>query len=267
MPPQLTLKSLLGLGYRISVEDGRLQCVPPKGANQKLAIDKQLIARQISKLLPYDVYQYVSFSTGRFLGASSGLALQFIDINRGTSAYSIFNVELKRDRTTKHGKKGDRLPGKQFRITKRRNFYGFWLRMNLPMPPRLSSFHEYMGNLKPLLFVFARVDNERVQNGDISLLELDHETLRRLALEPADKTTTKNLQETDIRPTRFTDSDLDVTHEASGVQPISTTGGRNCGTRNQGSELQGDSYSSSKTPEQQTCEEWLEAYESEKPHV
>ena len=68
---------------------------------------------------------------------------------------------LHRLRTTKRYAAGDPLPNNQFRIGKRHEFYKLWKRLGLKMPPRLSSFHDYMGNLKScVLSGLARRDGK-----------------------------------------------------------------------------------------------------------
>lgn len=78
--------------------------------------------------------------------------MQFVGDQDGNNYYAIYNVSLKRSRNSKNYKAGTPLPAKQFRVSKRSGFYKFWLRTGLKFPPRLSSFHDYMGNLSRLEF-------------------------------------------------------------------------------------------------------------------
>ena len=96
--------------------------------------------------------KFVRFSTGTYGGAYPGITLHFSSEPMQEEYYCVFNAALTRLRKTKYGKKGGRLPGNQFRITKKYGFYKFWLKTGLAFPPRLSSFHDYMGNLSKIQF-------------------------------------------------------------------------------------------------------------------
>lgn len=106
--------------------------------------------------------RYISYSAGRYhKGLHAGITLSFESEGTGNFYYTIFNVELNRLRTTKRYAAGDPLPKDQFRVGKRHEFYKLWNRLGLKMPPRLSSFHDYMGNLKPcVLSGLARSDGK-----------------------------------------------------------------------------------------------------------
>ena len=106
--------------------------------------------------------RYISYSAGRYhKGLNAGITLSFESERTGNFYYTIFNVELNRLRTTKRYAAGDPLPKNQFRVGKRHEFYKLWNRLGLKMPPRLSSFHDYMGNLKPcVLSGLARSDGK-----------------------------------------------------------------------------------------------------------
>ena len=96
--------------------------------------------------------EFESFSTGFYGGGFDGVTLQFIDLVTGENYYAIFNAELSRKRATRRHHAGTRLPGKQFRISRRHLFYRFWRDTGLPVPPRLGAFHDYMGNLRKVQF-------------------------------------------------------------------------------------------------------------------
>ena len=96
--------------------------------------------------------EFESFSTGFYGVGFGGVTLQFIDLATGENYYAIFNAELSRKRATRRHQAGTRLPGKQFRISRRHLFYRFWRNTGLPVPPRLGAFHDYMGNLRKLQF-------------------------------------------------------------------------------------------------------------------
>lgn len=96
--------------------------------------------------------EFESFSTGCYGVNYGGVTLQFIDLATGENYYAIFNAELSGKRSTRRYQAGTRLPGKQFRISRRHLFYRFWRKTGLSVPPRLGAFHDYMGNLRKLQF-------------------------------------------------------------------------------------------------------------------
>ena len=96
--------------------------------------------------------KFVRFSTGTYGGGYPGVTLHFSSEPMQEEYYCVFNAELTRLRNTKSGKKGAPLPGNQFRITTKYGFYKFWLKTGLAFPPRLGSFHDYMGNLSKIQF-------------------------------------------------------------------------------------------------------------------
>ncbi len=104
--------------------------------------------------------EFESFSTGFYGVGFGGVTLQFIDLVTGENYYAIFNAELSRKRSTRRYQSGTRLPGKQFRISRRHLFYRFWRNTGLPVPPRLGAFHDYMGNLRKLQFSGELVENK-----------------------------------------------------------------------------------------------------------
>ena len=91
--------------------------------------------------------RYESFSTGIYKGGYPGLVLHFVSSEENDLYHCIFNVQLHRRRNSRFGAAGSKLPGKQFRVRRRHEFYKFWLRSGLKLPPRLGSFHDYMGKL------------------------------------------------------------------------------------------------------------------------
>ena len=97
--------------------------------------------------------QYLSYSTGLYYdGKYAGITLQLIHGETGQDYHSIFNADIRRKRSTKNYKAGSRLPPKRFSVGPRSAFYKFWLSTDLPLPPRLSAFNDYMGKLKQFTF-------------------------------------------------------------------------------------------------------------------
>ena len=109
--------------------------------------------------------RYDSYSTGRYGSKlSEGINLQFLDIDTGAVYYVIFNVCLKRKRSSKKHAKDSFLPAKRFSVTKRRKFFRFWhYTCGLPIPSRgLTSFHDCMGKLKDIRFEAMILEGEKL---------------------------------------------------------------------------------------------------------
>ena len=119
--------------------------------------------------------EFESFSTGFYGGGFGGVTLQFIDLATGENYYAIFNAELSRKRATRRHQAGTRLPGKQFRISRRHLFYRFWRNTGLPVPPRLGAFHDYVGNLRKLQFSGELVADKpnRLNASSLQLLQIN----------------------------------------------------------------------------------------------
>ncbi|UHQ56641.1 hypothetical protein [Microbulbifer sp. YPW16] len=235
--------------------------------------------------------EYLDYSVGNY-GPSKrgGVALQFRNLIDGSERYSIFNAETRRNRNTKHGKKGGPLPRRQFRITERFKFYGFWVSTGLPVPRRLSAFHDYMGKLASLVFTCSTASGERLH--DPSPLSLSHIDLVRLvgvnaasdisAPRRAGTTIVKGADTLpiEVRAGELPDSCLTVTgqipdncrtsapdketaqsQQPPEIQPDGSTGRQKNGntvTREHG--YTGTMSPSPTTPEEQTNEQWLADY-------
>ena len=99
---------------------------------------------------------------------ADGLTLRFTHPESRSDYYVIFNVRLDRQRDSKKHKAGTPYPRGQFWVSKRYEFFRFWQRTRLKVPPRLSAFNDYMGNLAQLTY-----------QADIARLNrLDAKTLR-----------------------------------------------------------------------------------------
>lgn len=93
--------------------------------------------------------EYLSYSTGSYgQHKSGGVTLQFIQEPSGNPYYVIFNADLKRKRNSKNHNVGALLPPGRFSVGMRSHFVAFWRSTGLSLPPRMSSFHDYMGKLK-----------------------------------------------------------------------------------------------------------------------
>lgn len=266
----------------VEITDGRLVITP--AVIELDANDRALLAEQIASVIDSNVFTYCSYTTGSYGRGFDGVTLQFENIHSLTGAYSIFNADLKRVRTTKNGKKGARLPKGQFRVAKRSNFVRFWQKCSLKLPNRLSVFHDYMGNLKSLLFVASYSKGERLDCSTIKPANIPYEKIIKY-LKPDESTDNKHTsprQETDSGHTNQTNKKLGQCHVYQGFQRVLTAGNNKCGMkllREHGlKESSNISITSSKEeltfnntcnnqlkkrPEDQTTDEWLREYSGE----
>lgn len=226
----INVLTLLNRGYTISIEHGRLTI---RSATNTPAPDDWLkrhafeLTREVLLALNFDAFEYTGYSTGYYSKNKwPGVTMQFSSVTTGGDAYAIFNVELNRARGTHTGKKQDPLPKKQFRVSKRHEFYKFWMRTELRFPTRLSNFHDYMGNLKGLLFV-APIQNGRLINKQICLLEIEADTIRQ-AFFPNSIQTSSGQHPDNIR-TRIPDKESALSLTDKGLQPIQSTCAPNYG--------------------------------------
>jgi hypothetical protein len=264
------LETLFSRGDHIDIIKGKL-VITPAGKQPEpkkwLAENSSHLLIEIATLLDINVYIYDGYSTGYYgKHKSPGLTLQLINISTGVDCYLTFNIELKRSRTTNNGLKGGCLPKGQFRISKKYKFYQFWLSTGLSLPPRLSSFHDYMGNLKQLYFV-PNVDyKNKVIDKIIPLLNIEHsEILSRLTNNSAYNSQTSTIQQPYNKHTSMPYSDIAQPHEYKALSGDLTTGSNNYELSKQGSAVISNPLpvnTTHKAPHEQTTDEWLNDWES-----
>lgn len=150
------IRQLLSRGDEVGIERGRLVIRPASGRLVPLdwlQAHSPALIREILTAIGIDAYEYSSHTTGRYGPRKwSGITLQFSSSVTHSDAHAFFNVELNRLRNTKAGKAGTPLPEGHFRVGEKHDFYRFWEATELPMPKRLASFHDYVGNLRGILF-------------------------------------------------------------------------------------------------------------------
>ena len=165
--------------------------------------------------------KYESYDTG-FYGDSKagGLTLHFMSESTGMQYYTIFNVNLTRQRGPN---KGANLPKKRFWITKRFLFYTFWHQTcGLPTPSKgLSSFHDCIGKLKSLTFQARTDDGKRLITKTIEPMS-------------SDKAPTNIRQVPDKAPIMFPDKKSIEIQAESDFEEILTTCESNYGKSKQG---------------------------------
>lgn len=222
------LKALLAQGDSVGIERDRVVINPKSGKpvpdwwmkDRELGLKMAIVAA-----LNIEVYEYESFSTGRYdKCGSEGVTLQFLSPITGMEAYVIFNAYLTRLRTVGGNCKGSRLPGKRFRVGRRSSFYKFWKSTSLQVPPSLTSFHDYMGNLRGIWFT-ASVNDNRMDKSSLRPLSVPAHMVRSAFM--PDKFQTIPGQAPDNVRTRIPDKQSRQTHASWALQRNQTAGYQN----------------------------------------
>lgn len=242
------LEILVSRGDDVSIEHGRLVIRPVSGDPVDegwLQKYSKTLQRQILLILGKEAYEYDGYSTGWYdHHKAPGVTLQFPSVLTGLDAHAIFNAKLTRDRTTKTGAKGSPLPKGHFRIGKRSQLYRFWQSTKLPFPKRLSSLHDYMGNLRGILFTATMIDGHEKR--------LDKESLRPLTISAAevrkvfqpDKGRTTAGLTTDNYQTKMPDKNLALAQQNRGIQQKPTT----CATKHGKAAISRCEHTATRTP-------------------
>ncbi|CAI8880502.1 Integrase [Pseudomonas sp. IT-P258] len=265
----VTVEKLLARGNEISIEHGQLVIRPSSGMPVPLDWrDKYspALLREILVTLRMDAYEYGGYSTGLYgTNKAAGVTIQLPSFVGGLDTHAIFNAELNRKLSTKAGKKDTPLPKGHFRIGKRSHLYRFWQSTGLPTPRRMSSFHDYLGNLRGILFTadMTADQNNRLDTGSLRPLYITAVEVRK-AFQP-DKGRTIDGQLPDNCRTKVPDKDLTTAQTNQGFKGNPTTGTDNHGkTVISTSEYTAvnEPVVSRKSPQEQTDEEWLADYSS-----
>jgi len=249
---------------------GKLEIKPASGLDIPpewlIKHEGDLVAEMLS-LLGRNGFYYESYTTGNYgKHRSGGVTLQFSAITTGNSAYSVFNADTCYQKKTKDHKKGDPLPSGQFRPAKKGNFITFWQGTGIEAP-RPSTYHDYMGKLKGIVFEGqysdpTSNDKERLITKTLKPFSVDRQALQAAieAQSQPDKNQTRARQQPDKSQTNPPDKQLPPSQTPQGLQPVLTTGTNDYGTRLKGSAVIRDAYLSPKPPQEQTVEEWLADY-------
>ena len=235
--PNLLVR-LIERGDAISIKHGQLKIQPASGKatppNWLSKCGPELVT-QILELTAISGYQYQSYSTGEYsvnrAKRAGGITLIFTNMITHDESYLIFNVNLRRQRSTKHGKKGDPLPKDHFQISKRCSFYRFWVDTGLAIPTRLGAFSGYMGNLSTLIFTGeTALDNKNksrfVKGKGIAPLNITHEMIiKKLAYQglAMDKPCTVDGQPMHNSWTSSMDKETSPSQVNRGLQPVLST--------------------------------------------
>ena len=195
---------------------------------------------------------YLSYSTGTYgNGKYPGMTMQFACVDTAVGYHVHFNVDLERKRRYQSYKKGSPLPQGHFTPKPNSYFVNLWKSTSLPMPRSLTSFHDFMGKLKPILFQATISKGTRLDAG----------TLRPIFL--TDNSLINAGQSSDKFLTTLPDRDIASTPKSQCIERISGTCGNNHVTSQQVSESVSNSINYIDIPRvvnNKSNEEWLEEY-------
>ncbi|WP_226703428.1 hypothetical protein [Microbulbifer elongatus] len=205
------------------------------------------------------LYIFESYSTGRFdKGRYKGVQLQLTCALTGASRFVIFNAEIERQRKTKHGRPGSILPNHQFKAGKKSAFAKFWRNAGLPKPQRKGWYSNLMGKLKGVIFTGAVLTGEKLDKLSLLPLNLAHGALLELfEITKPNISQASPEQNPSKSQTVFPNTRLPETQVQQRVQLDKTTGAPNCGNT---VIRQCGHQGSSRSPYEQTDEEWLADY-------
>lgn len=263
------LLSVVAARAYVALEHGRLIIKPASGKSvpsEWLAQNKQALLAQIATLTNQPLYSYVGYST---IAKPCGVAVRFAHIDKPVQAFVIYNAARRYQRGSKKGKLR---PQGHFGAGERSKFYSFWMRTGLPLPRRLTVFHEVMGRLSQLYFTF---DGELKASGDIEAdkdsvqaANVSYETIKQaLELQQFFNKPSTTLQQVFNNELQQENT---VRHTGQGLAEVSGTGAGKCGNTliryhgNTGALPSPitDIEQFMKQPEEQTVDEWLAAYDS-----
>tara|TARA_R100001440_G_scaffold44614_1_gene64415 strand:- start:782 stop:1504 length:723 start_codon:yes stop_codon:yes gene_type:complete len=194
---------------------------------------------------------YLSYSTGSFgIGKYDGICLQFICEKTGSDYHVFFNAHIRRVRKVGNYQIGSVLSKNRFRVGQRSAFFKFWISTNLPLPPRLAAFSDYMGNLKRLKFMGEISSANRIKAQSLKPMYKNN-------IQTSSKQILNNFQT--IQPNKYF-------HEYQAIKALqrnSSNGEKYCVLSNQVETNKSDASSlvdEAKRIENQSNEEWLSKY-------
>lgn len=258
---------LIRRGDTVSIERGRLVIQPASGKPvppEWIAANTARLCREVLMAVGIDAFEYTDYSTGHYgKTRSAGVTLRFVSVVSGQSVYAVFNADLTRQRNTATAKAGAPLPKGQFRIGKRSHLYKFWLGTGLPFPRRLAAMHDYMGKLRGILLTGA-LAGDRIGAGSLAPIDLTVEQFREAIL--PDNSRTRSGQLPDSNRTRVPDKESAPAQSPCGLQRNQTA----CVSNHENKLTRRDEYEAlpitqsptHRPPEEQSVDEWLEAYSS-----
>ncbi len=264
------LENLISRGDNIEIVDGKLNIIPVSNRQipeQWLKDNRETLLSEIAQVANVEPYIYLGYSTGSYgEHKSGGVSLQFTNLITGEDAFAVFNAELTRARKSKSGDKGISLPKGKFRVRKGFEFYRFWLLSGLNIPPRLSVFDQYMGNLKSLAFIPELGKRNKFINKKTKLMNVSYKLISSsLGYESTYNRQTTGIQQTYNRHTTATNNDSSLPYNNKGIQANSSACSNKYGSSLQGSEVLSTPLpviNSIKKPYEQTNDEWLNDWDN-----
>ena len=270
--PEFLLR-LLGRCEHLAIKDGRLEIVP---TNRKLIEkewlerNRERIIRLILQITCVDGLTYTGKSTGNYSVSHSfkrtGVKLMFTSLTTAEEHHAFYNVDLTRQKNSKNGKKGARLPDGEFRITKNYALYKFWKGTGLAFPKRLASLHDYMGNLRELTYSFTphadnpgRIDTAAgIHPLNVSFEKIVAATER---FSSPDTIQTSSGHGPNMARTSEPDIDLSQSHTTQASQPDPSACNSKYELSHQDNKITRSSSTPYKSIEDQSNEAWLADYE------
>lgn len=260
------LQKLLGRGDKVFITNGSLVIEPKSGECAPQDWFEQHhdeLVSQILDLLDVECFVFDSFTTGMYgNNRYSGVTLRFESFARGKIYYCIFNAETRYKNAPKKGKP---LPNKQFRVSKNSKLYKFLHRAGFAFPKRLSAIHDYMGNLRGILFTAITLDNEKLDKNSIKPLDVTYAEIKKIMAWKANNSQTTSKHLADKSQTIAPNIDFTRSQSQQRIEPNKDTGKEKYDISNQDSARQVPSLTkpkSKKKPEEQTIEEWLADYDA-----
>lgn len=259
------LARLIERGDRVEVLKGQLTITPRSGRpipDPWFKENESLLVLDMANLTNQLYLSYTGFDCG-FYGQhkAGGLNLHLTNMKDNKECYTIFNIGLKRQRDSKTGQAGARLPKGQFTVTKKQNFYAFWLSTELKIPDRPSSrLWAYMGNLKPLHLTGSYdpsdTKREKIQTKTLNPLNVSYESLLNIG-QLIHKPCSPQAQGIHSEYTKAIHKETSSDQQPQGIQPISITGKNNHGTRLQGKEVISNHDTHPNSLINQSVDDWL----------
>ena len=167
---------------QLSISSGRVEITSKLGKQTEAEtwVDEHYndLVQSIVYVSKISAFQYIGYSTGSYgRHKAGGVTLQFIDILTGEQYYCVFNAEVLRVRNTRHGKKGSKLPDGHFTPPKHGSFIRFWNKLKIPLPRRLSAFHDSMSKLESIVFTGNIIESNKLDKNSLKPLDLTYEQL------------------------------------------------------------------------------------------
>ena len=220
---------MLNRGDSLAIKCGALVVLPASGlpVPQKWLDDNSInVVTEILQQTGKDGLLYLEYSTGNYCKSlASGVTLQFQNLMTGVKAYTIFNADLTRSRSTKNGKAGEPLPTGKFNLAKGAGFIKFWNKTGVKKPLSRTEYHKRMGNLKTLLFTGNphATKQDRLVSSSIKPLEITFDEIIK-AYNLSDSSAIIERQLCDNPAIRVSDKETLQPSETLGLHADSTTG-------------------------------------------